>query len=66
MTFKEVEKLLISNGWYYKDTKGSHKHYVHNEIPGKITIPKHRRRCEEGNTKFDTEASGDKIIPLLV
>lgn len=41
MTFKELEKILTANGWYLYATKGSHKHYKNNSIPGKITIPRH-------------------------
>ena len=51
MTFKEVQKLLISNGWKYKYTRGSHHYYEHEVIKGKITIPKHRRRYKKGNLK---------------
>lgn len=63
MTFREVEKLLISNGWKYYTTRGSHNYYIHDEREGKITIPKHGRRHKEGNTKFDIKASRVKIIP---
>ena len=28
-------------GWVYKNTEGSHKHFVHPTLPGKITIPQH-------------------------
>lgn len=30
MTFKEIEKLLIADGWYYDGTRGSHFKYKHN------------------------------------
>ena len=38
---KEVEKLLLADGWVYKTTKGSHKHFVHPAKPGKVTVPQH-------------------------
>lgn len=38
---KEVEKLLLADGWVYKTTKGSHKHFVHPTKPGKVTVPQH-------------------------
>ena len=41
MTFKEVERILVDDGWYHKTTKGSHYHYKHPTKPGKVTIPKH-------------------------
>ena len=38
---KEVEKLIIKDGWVYKNTTGSHKHFIHPTKPGKVTIPQH-------------------------
>ncbi len=38
---REVEKLLIDDGWIYKTTKGSHKHFIHPQKPGKVTVPQH-------------------------
>jgi predicted RNA binding protein YcfA (HicA-like mRNA interferase family) len=42
MTFKELERLLLQDGWVHVDTRGSHHQYKHPERPGKITIPYHR------------------------
>ena len=41
-TAKELEKLLLNNGWYLVDQKGSHRHYKHKNITGKISIPFHK------------------------
>ena len=41
MTFKEIERLLKSDGWHLKTTKGSHHQYVHDTKKGKVTIPRH-------------------------
>ncbi len=41
MKFREIEKIILNDGWYYKNTKGSHNHYKHPTKPGKVTIPKH-------------------------
>ena len=38
---REVEKILLKDGWIYKETKGSHKHFVHPSKPGKVTVPQH-------------------------
>ncbi len=38
---REVEKIITDDGWTYKETKGSHKHFVHPIKPGKVTIPQH-------------------------
>jgi predicted RNA binding protein YcfA (HicA-like mRNA interferase family) len=42
LRFKEVEKILLNDGWRLKNIKGSHNHYVHPCKPGKVTIPNHR------------------------
>lgn len=41
MKFREIEKLILNDGWYLKSTKGSHNQYVHPTKSGKVTIPKH-------------------------
>ena len=42
LTFKELEKILLKDGWWLKNIKGSHHQYIHNTKSGKITIPKHK------------------------
>lgn len=42
MTAKDLEKLLLQDGWYTVGQVGSHRHYKHNEKPGKVTIPIHK------------------------
>lgn len=39
--FKEIEKLLLDDGWVFKCAKGSHYQYTHPNKRGKITIPRH-------------------------
>jgi predicted RNA binding protein YcfA (HicA-like mRNA interferase family) len=41
MKFREVEKLLLADGWIFKNSKGSHYQYVHPTKPGKVTVPYH-------------------------
>ncbi len=60
MTFKELEKLLISNGWKYKNTRGSHNFYIHSELPGKITIPKHGGDIKKGTLNSILKQAGLK------
>lgn len=46
---REMEKLILADGWIFKSQEGSHRHYIHPERPGKVTIirektfPKRRR-----------------------
>lgn len=41
MRFKEVEKIILADGWQFKSSRGSHRQYIHPSKPGKITIPFH-------------------------
>lgn len=41
MRFIELECLIKKNGWYLKNSNGSHMQYIHDDKPGKITIPNH-------------------------
>lgn len=41
MRFRELEKIILNDGWIYKDTVGSHCQYIHPVKSGKVTIPKH-------------------------
>ena len=48
MTFKEIEKLLLKDGWYRYKVVGSHYQYKHHIKPGKITIPRHCKELKKG------------------
>ena len=37
----EIEKLIVSKGWFYVRQTGSHKIYKHDSIAGIIIIPFH-------------------------
>lgn len=41
MKFREIEKIILADGWQFKKAKGSHHHYIHPAKPGKVTIPNH-------------------------
>lgn len=41
MRAREAERMLLEDGWYFKNQSGSHKHYKHPTKPGKVTIPFH-------------------------
>lgn len=38
---REVEKIITADGWVYRKTTGGHKHFIHPQKPGKVTIPQH-------------------------
>lgn len=41
MRFREIEKIILDDGWQFKNARGSHFYYVHPTKPGKVTIPNH-------------------------
>lgn len=41
MRFREVEKMILKDGWYQIGQKGSHHQYKHPTKAGKVTIPEH-------------------------
>lgn len=42
MRFREIEKILLDDGWMLVDVRGSHHQYKHSTKPGKVTVPNHR------------------------
>ena len=52
MRFREIEKILLDDGWYQGTQKGSHHQYKHPMKPGKVTIPEHG-----GDLNMDTVKS---------
>ena len=42
----EMEQIILSDGWILKAQTGSHRHYIHPEKPGKVTIPFHSRELK--------------------
>lgn len=52
MKFREVEKIILDDGWYQVKQKGSHHQYKHSSKSGKVTIPEHT-----GDLNIDTVKS---------
>ena len=42
MKFREIEKLILNEGWELVDVRGSPHQYKHPIKPGTVTIPNHR------------------------
>lgn len=40
---KEMEKIILADGWRFSSQKGSHKQYTHPIKSGKVTIPFHNK-----------------------
>ena len=44
---KEMEKILLDDGWTIKSQTGSHRQYVHPIKSGKVTIPFHSKDLDK-------------------
>jgi len=42
-TPKEMERIILADGWYEVEQRGSHRHYKHPTKKGKVTIPFHAK-----------------------
>jgi predicted RNA binding protein YcfA (HicA-like mRNA interferase family) len=60
MTVKEIIKMLTSDGWQLKATKGSHLQYVHPIKPGKVTLPNHKGDLPPGTLNSVMKQAGLK------
>lgn len=58
MKFKELEKLLKKNGWYYADAVGSHYQYRHPTKKGKVTVPFHKSDLPIGTVRAILKQAG--------
>lgn len=47
-TAKQMERIILKDGWRLVKQRGSHRQYVHPYKPGKITIPFHNRDLKPG------------------
>lgn len=43
MRFREVERILLRDGWQIKAQVGGHRQYVHPHKQDKVTVSKNRR-----------------------
>ena len=58
MRFREIEKILLADGWQFKKAKGSHYAYIHPIKPGKVSIPKHSRDLDPRTIKSILKQAG--------
>jgi predicted RNA binding protein YcfA (HicA-like mRNA interferase family) len=38
---RDIEKLLVADGWYQVVSKGGHRQFKHPDKPGRVTVPYH-------------------------
>ncbi|MCL2355375.1 MAG: type II toxin-antitoxin system HicA family toxin [Oscillospiraceae bacterium] len=60
MTFREMEKLLKKNGWYYHHANGSHYNYKHDVKDGIVVVPRHKGDIPIGTLKKILKQAGLK------
>lgn len=41
MKFRDIERIILDDGWVLVSVVGSHHHYKHATKKGKVTIPRH-------------------------
>ena len=58
MRARELEKILLTDGWYFVVQKGSHRQYRHPTKPGKVTIPFHSGDLDKGTEKSILKQAG--------
>lgn len=58
MKFKEIEKILKTDGWYEVSIKGSHHQYRHPTKKGKVTVPDHKGDLKIGTAKSILKHAG--------
>ena len=60
MKAKELEKLILADGWVRGKTKGSHAQYTHPAKSGKVTIPMHGGDVPKGTLNSILKQAGLK------
>lgn len=60
MKAKELEKILLEDGWYFVKQVGSHRHYKHPSKLGKVTIPFHSGDIDKGTYNSILKQAGLK------
>ena len=55
-----MEKIILDDGWVFKEQVGSHRHYTHPTKPGKVTIPFHNKDIPKGTENSILKQAGLK------
>lgn len=60
MKVRELEKIILKDGWFPIKQVGSHRQYKHFTKPGKVTIPIHRGDVDKGTADSILKQAGLK------
>lgn len=58
MKFRELEKIILNDGWEFKCAVGSHYQYKHPYKKGKVTIPRHQGDLDKRTAKSILKQAG--------
>ena len=57
---REMEKIILKDGWILRGQVGSHRHYTHPDKSGKVTIPFHSKTPPKGTENSILKQAGLK------
>lgn len=57
---REMEKIILADGWVFRSQVGSHRHYIHPSKPGKVTIPFYCKDIPKGTENSILKQAGLK------
>jgi len=57
---RELERILLDDGWVLIRQVGSHRHYKHMKKAGKVTIPFHTGDVDKGTANSILKQAGLK------
>lgn len=55
---RDVIRALIEAGWQQAGQSGSHRHFKHEQKPGKVTVPHPRKDLPRGTLKSIEKQAG--------
>ena len=58
---RDLEKIILKDGWVFKSQEGSHRHYVHPTKKGKVTIPFHSKEISKVVEKSVYKQAGIEV-----
>lgn len=61
LNFKDIEKLLLKNGFELDRIKGSHHIFYNQETKRRVTVPKHRKDLPKGTLQSILKQAGIKL-----
>ena len=57
---KEMERMILADGWMFKRQVGAHRQYIHPRKEGRVTIPFHCRDIPKGTENSILRQAGLK------